>query len=139
MVFAAVSFYWAAGGTIGVDTLALDLERKARVGDATGLALAAGLLKLGVAGLAIALARRCPRAAARRALVIAGWVVGAGFALYGVALTLEKALMEAGVIDVPAGLGSDRVAWYLFLWDPLWLLGGLLLILATVSFARRCR
>jgi hypothetical protein len=75
-------------------------------------------------------------AAGTRALIVGGWIVGVGFTLYGAASTVEKALMKAGAIAVPADLGEDRVGWYLFLWDPFWLMGGLLLVAATIAFAR---
>ena len=34
--------------------------------------------------------------------------------------------MEAGVRSIPTALGSDALRWHLLLWDPWWLLGGIL-------------
>jgi hypothetical protein len=47
--------------------------------------------------------------------------------------------MVAGVLDIPAGLGEASARWHLVLWDPWWLLGGVLLGLATWVFQRASR
>jgi hypothetical protein len=133
--FAAVSFYWALGGTVGLDTLAVELERDAREGGAELLTLAVapgvGKLALGLLALALAVPRLSPLP--RRAVIVLAWLAGIGLSLYGAVLTVEKALMKSGVIDVPESLGDDRVGWYLYFWDPLWLLGGILFLLAAVT------
>jgi hypothetical protein len=51
--------------------------------------------------------------------------------LYGAANLVQHGLMEAGIVDTPDGLGSDAVTWHLALWDPWWLLGGILFLLAA--------
>jgi hypothetical protein len=139
--FAAVSFYWALGGTAGLDTLAVELERDAREGGSKllTLAVAPGVAKLALGILALALVepRRAP--VPERALVVLGWLAGIGLSLYGAVLTAEKALMQLDAIDVPASLGDDRVEWYLFFWDPLWLVGGILFLLAAASAQRTIR
>jgi Protein of unknown function (DUF3995) len=136
--FAAVSFYWALGGTVGLDTLSLELERDAREGGSELLALAVapgiGKLALGVLALALVDTSRSPLP--RRTLIVLAWVVGLGLFVYGAVLTTEKALMKLNVVDVPEALGEDRVNWYLFLWDPLWLVGGILFLIAAAR-ARR--
>jgi len=126
--FAAISFYWAAGGTAGLDTLARDLEEDAREGGANlvALALVPGVLKAAVGVLALGLVERPRLPISRRANIRLVWLIAFGLTIYGVVLTAEKALMKAGAIDVPTGLGGDRLEWYLFFWDPLWLLGGVL-------------
>jgi Protein of unknown function (DUF3995) len=130
-----VSFYWALGGTAGLDTLAVELERDAREGGTNLLTLAVvpGIAKLALGLLALALVepRRAP--APERALVLLGGLAGVGLTLYGAVLTAEKALMQLDAIDVPESLGDDRVEWYLFFWDPLWLAGGILFLLAAAS------
>jgi hypothetical protein len=127
--FAAVSFYWGLGGTVGLDTLSLALEQDAREGGTEVLALTfvPGIVKLALGVLALSLVRP------RRWVVVVAWLAGIGLTLYGAVLTVEKALMKLDVIDVPASLGDDRVDWYLFFWDPLWLLGGVLFLLAAAA------
>jgi Protein of unknown function (DUF3995) len=139
--FAAVSFYWALGGTVGLDTLAVELERDAREGGSklVALAVAPGVAKLALGVLALALVepRRAP--VPERVLVVLAWLAGIGLSLYGAVLTAEKALMQLDAIDVTESLGEDRVEWYLFLWDPLWLVGGILFLLAAASARRTIR
>jgi hypothetical protein len=131
--FAAVSFYWGLGGTVGLDTLALGLEQDAREGGTEVLALTVvpGIAKLalGILALAVVDPRRLPLP--RRPVIVLAWLAGIGMTLYGAVLTVEKALMKLNVIDVSQSLGDDRVGWYLFFWDPLWLIGGILFLLAA--------
>jgi Protein of unknown function (DUF3995) len=133
--FAAVSFYWGLGGTAGLDTLALSLEQDAREGgtEVIALAIVPGIAKLALGLLALALVERPRLPLPRRAVVVLAWLAGIGLTLYGAVLTVEKALMKLDVIDVPQSLGDDRVGWYLFFWDPLWLIGGILFLLAAAS------
>ena len=133
IAFAALSFYWSAGGTVGADTLARTLEADIREGnDVFALGVVPGIVKLGLASLALALARPDWFAGHRRLVRGLGWLAGGALALYGLASTVEKALMEVDAIDVPAAL-DGRAGWYLFLWDPIWLLGGILFLLATAA------
>lgn len=44
--------------------------------------------------------------------------------------------MAAGARDVPTDVGDAAVLWYVLLWEPLWLLGGLLFLAATRQAAR---
>jgi len=126
--FAAVSLYWVLGGEAGADTLSRGLEKKIRMGEDTLVyGVVPGIGKLGLGVLALLLARAEPR----RIEIVAGWGAGALLALYGAASTAEKALMKAGAINTPDSLAGDRVGWYLFFWDPLWLLGGVLFLLAA--------
>jgi hypothetical protein len=133
--FAAVSFYWALGGTVGLETLSRELEQDAREGGTTllALALAPGLAKLALGALALALVNPGRAPLSRRALNVLAWLAGIGLSLYGAVLTAEKALMKLGVLEVSESFGDDRVDWYLYLWDPVWLIGGLLFLLAVAG------
>jgi hypothetical protein len=44
--------------------------------------------------------------------------------------------MELGARDVPTDIGDTAMLWYVLLWEPLWLLGGLLFLAATRQAAR---
>jgi hypothetical protein len=139
-IFAAVSFYWASGGTVGVSTIGPALTKPVLAGDPTWIALlwATGLLKVLVGLLALALVQPWGGRLPRRLLLIAAWGACAVMALYeGAASWIQHGLMAAGVIDVPSGLGITALRWHLLLWDPWWLAGGLLLGIAAWGYAGR--
>ena len=100
---------------------------------------AAFALKVAAAALALALASPWGERLPRLALLILGWATGAGITLYAVANFVQHGLMAAGLIATPDALGTSAVAWHLALWDPFWLLGGLLFLGATRAFQRRRR
>jgi hypothetical protein len=85
LLYALVSFYWALGGTAGIDTLGGSLEQRARAGDpgVRWLAGAAGVLKVVGAGLALALVRPWGRVVPRALLLIAAWAGAVVLVLYG--------------------------------------------------------
>ncbi len=139
LIFAAVSFYWAAGGTIGADTNAPAIARHVLAREPGWVALIwlTGCLKLIVALIALALVRPWGRAIPRRLLLAAAWCASAIMTVYeGVASLIQHALMVAGVVATPEGLGARSARWHLILWDPWWLLGGLLLGVATWMYQR---
>jgi hypothetical protein len=139
-LFAAMSFYWAAGGMTGVETLGNEIERLARDREPGFVAevWVTGVLKVLGGLLALALVRQWGPGFPRRVAEIAVLIVGIGLTLYGVANLVQHGLMEAGAVDVPDGLGPDAVTWHLALWDPWWILGGILFLAAGWS-ARRAR
>jgi predicted MFS family arabinose efflux permease len=134
-VFAAMSFYWAAGGTAGSTTLGTRLEELAhsREPDFVAVLWITGLLKFAGGVLALALVhRRAPR----RLLLVAAWGAAALLLLYAVANLVQHGLIVAGAIEMPAGLGDTAARWHLLFWDPFWLLGGVLTALAAREFSR---
>ncbi len=142
-VFAAMSFYWAAGGTAGVETLGNEIERLSEERDSGFVAevWATGALKVAGGLLALATLRPAWGYISGRALRIAVWVAGGLLTLYGAANLIQHGLMKAGAVDTPSGLGSEAATWHLVLWDPWWLLGGILFLLAareaSAGFAER--
>jgi len=72
---AVPSFYWALGGTAGLDTVGGAIEELARTRDPAGIALGlgAGVLKLAGGLLALALVRPWGRAIPGRLLGGAAW------------------------------------------------------------------
>jgi hypothetical protein len=132
-IFALMSLYWAAGGLDGGETLGVEIDRLARQRDpafVTGL-WAAVALKAVAAGLALMLVESWGRRLPRRLLLALGGVTGAAITLYAAANFVQHTLMASGAIGTPAALGTQALSWHLALWDPFWLVGGLLFLGAT--------
>lgn len=130
-IFAALSFFWAAGGRTGLQPL-----EQVGGGNATLWALVnvfAGLAKLGGGALALILVRMRQETRGARLL---GWLLlvgGVGMCLYGGLGLVSDALHVSGIINAPAT--RKWFFYYLVLWDPWWALGGLLFT-ATALLAR---
>jgi Protein of unknown function (DUF3995) len=77
--------------------------------------------------------------APRRLLRAAVWIVGGAFALYGLASFLDHAAMALGLRATPEALGATAARWHLLFWDPFWMLGGALFLIAARSDAGRRR
>jgi hypothetical protein len=141
LLSAIPSFYWAAGGTIGLDTVGGAIEELARARDPAGVALGigAGVLKVAGGVLALALVRRWGRRGPRRLLGGVAWAASVVLTLYGGLLVAVGALVLAGVVR-PAGL-VDRTAlrWHVLLWDLWFLVWGLLLGVAAWQYGRQSR
>lgn len=136
--FAAVSFYWAAGGTVGADTIGPALTSLALARDPEFIAIlwATGVLKV-IAGLfALTLIPPWGRRIPRWLPLLAGWSTGVALMAYGVASFVQHALMLTGIIGTPEGLGAVAARWHLLLWDPWWLLGGILFAVAAWHHGR---
>lgn len=138
LAFAAVSFYWAAGGSAGADTIGPALTSLALARDPEFVAILwiTGVLKAFAGLLALALVRPWGRLIPRWLLLLAGWGTGVALILYGGASFVQHALMVTGVIGIPAGLGVTAARWHLLLWDPWWLLGGILFAVTAWRFGR---
>ncbi len=136
LLFAALSFYWAAGGRLGEGTIGVAVEDPALAREPWFVALlwATAVLKLVAAGLALALARSI-RWLPRWMLLFAGWGAAALLSLYGLANLVQHLLIATGVLAVPSGLGEAALPWHLLLWDPVWIVGGALFTLAAVSYS----
>jgi uncharacterized membrane protein len=132
---AAVTFYWAFGGTALLDTVGGEIEELARERSASALALVGGT---GVAKLlagAVAVALLHP---AGRRLSVAAMAGGALLALYGGVLVLVGALVLAGAIDPAEPVDERALRWHVYFWDMWFLLWGIALALAGRA-GWRCR
>jgi DHA2 family multidrug resistance protein-like MFS transporter len=138
-LFAAVSFYWAAGGTAGVETIGDVITKPALARDPAMIATlwGSGVVKIIVGLLALALVQSWGELFSRRMLIIASWVVGMLLVLYGAGNSIQHGLMVADVIGVPESVDLTAVRWHLVLWDPVWLAGGVLFVVAAWSYRKR--
>jgi len=138
MVFAAISVHWLLGGTVGINTLANVIQEAAAENDRDFRIMTWVTVELKVLGglLALATIRPWGRVIPRRVLLAGLVAAGVLLTLYGVAGFVEKALMLSGVIDIPASMGEGPARWYLVLWEPWWILGGVLFLLTANAMRR---
>jgi hypothetical protein len=129
LAYAVVSFYWAFGGTAGIDILGERLEELARSDDPVVLWLAgaAGVAKLAGAVLALALVRPWGRVVPRRVLVAAAWVGAVVLVLYGGVNVVAGALVLGGVVEVAGGVDRTALWWHVLVWDLWFVVWGMLL------------
>lgn len=139
LAFAAVSFYWASGGTLGADTIGGSIERLASSGNPMiFLALwVAGLLKVVGALLALALVRPWGARMPRRVISVLGWAAAAVLTGYGGVLVAGEALVAARVIRPSAPVAWKPLLWHLYLWDMSFLVWGILFGIAAWHFTAR--
>ena len=122
---------------MGAETIAADIEE---LGLSNPWVLAVtGVLKVLAGLVALALVRPWGEAIPRRILLVAAWGAATLLLLYAAANFVDHGLMEAGVRNIPAALGRDALRWHLLLWDPWWLLGGILFAGAAWQYTRESR
>jgi hypothetical protein len=131
LVHAAFSAYWALGGQWLLDTVghwAVDLRASSPRSAGTGLGLIA-LVKVAAALIPVAVTRG--RFPLPRLWRVVSWIGSIGLILYGGANTLVSNLVLLGVMGDGA---FDRAAMigHAWLWDPLFLLWGLALLIHLV-------
>ncbi len=136
LIFAAVSFYWAAGGTVGADTVGGVITRLPGI---VALLWVTAALKVLGGLLALALVRPWGRVLPRWLLLTLSWAGGVGLIAYGAIPLVVNGLMVAGVLHVPGPVDWTVMRWHVFLWDPWWLLGGLLFVAAAWSYQHQAR
>jgi Protein of unknown function (DUF3995) len=133
-LYAAVSAYWGAGGTALLDTIGGTLEREGRARAAGVLAVVwtTVVLKLAVSGIGLLAVARPQWLASRRWRVMRGaaWLAAAVLVVYGGVLTLIGLLVQADIVHAAAHANHKALRWHAFLWDPWFLVWGLLLATA---------
>jgi Protein of unknown function (DUF3995) len=140
VLYAAVSAYWGAGGTALLDTIGGTLEREGRARAAGVLAVVWTTVVLKMAATAIGLLavaqpdwlspRQC------RVMRGAAWLAALILVLYGGVLTLIGLLVQADIIHASTHANHKALRWHAFLWDPWFVLWGLLLATA-LALSRR--
>jgi hypothetical protein len=136
-LFAALSFYWALGGTAGTEAISPAIVQLARAHDPWVMAALwiSAILKVFSGFVALALIQPWGSRVPRWILLLLAW--GAGTLLFGhggLFLAVGVLALSGAIsLSIPAPL----LHWYTFLWGPWWLLGGLLFLLAAWSSVRR--
>lgn len=138
VLFAVPSFVWGSGSTFGADsTVSPDLVKMGRDGVPWFLAVLwlTGFLKLFGSGIGYLLTAPRSTRLGRFAVFCAG---GASTLLtgHGLLFVVRGVLAETGVSPVKADL-AGLVRWYLFLWGPYFMLGGIAFGLAALWYLRR--
>ncbi len=134
---AAVSVYWALGGTALLDTVGGTIERMARRRDAGALALIAVVVaaKLVAAAIAMAATRWPPTLRAGRLVGLGNRLIGLGLTLYGGVLVIAGALVLTGGIHSDASTDRHALRWHVACWDLWFFVWGV----AQLRSARRYR
>ncbi len=130
-VFAAISLYWALGGMVGIDTVGGQIAELARKGEGGVLAWGATLLKVAGVLFALALVQRWGRVFPRGLMLTAGWAGTAVLIGYGGLTVVTELLVVIGAVDPPAGIDWYAFYWHLAVWDPYFVIWGVLLGVAV--------
>jgi hypothetical protein len=141
LLSAVPSFYWALGGTAGLDTVGGAIEELARTRDPAGVALgiAAGVLKVAGGLLALALVRPWGRAVPRRLLLGVAWAASMVLTAYGGLLVAVGTLVLTGVLGPSGPVDRTALRWHVMVWDLWFLVWGLLLGVAAWHYGRQSR
>ncbi|WP_419817378.1 DUF3995 domain-containing protein [Glaciibacter flavus] len=128
LLHAASSLYWAVGGRWLLPTVgawAVDAAERSPV--LAGMALGIiGLLKLSAAIVPVVIAAgRMPSPRFWRAVC---WVGAVGIAVYGGVNIAVSGAVLVGVIAVAGGYDEDAMIGHVFIWDPLFFVWGVALI-----------
>jgi len=128
LLYAAISVYWGLGGTWLLNTVGGSLQKRAGDASVVVAVWAAVLLKAVAAVLPLQLVR--PRGSPRqiRVIRVMTWIEAAVLTTYGFGLTAVGLLVQAYVIHASATADHRALAWHAYLWDPWFLIWGLLVI-----------
>lgn len=126
--FAVFSFYWAAGGTFGLTTLGEGIESHAAEGALwfTTLVVVTGVMKLIPGLLVLSLVRSWGNQFPQKIRLIAVGGMGVLAVLYGGVSVTMKLLVLIGVTS-PEEIDTAAFWGHLLIWDPVWIIGGVLL------------
>ena len=135
---ALVSLYWAVGGRGLAGTVGGYVEQMARRGGGAVVLLAVvAVAAKAVAGLiALALARPWGRAVRRSWLLVVSAAASVLLIVYGGLNVAAGALVLSGVLHPSGSVDRMALRWHAGVWDLWFLVWGVLLAVATVSYWR---
>lgn len=144
LAYAAISAYWALGGTWLLDTVGIALSKPGQAGRT------AALLTVWAAAVVKAIAAVLPLLAAGdwhwvadrgwlRPVRVLAWTEAVILTGYGLVLTATGLLVQAGAIAAAPDADHRALRWHAYLWDP-WFLGwGILVVIALLRSRPRPR
>ena len=130
LLYAAVSVYWALGGTWLLATVGGALQRQRHTAILVLAIWAAVVIKMVAAMLPLLALRRVTSPGWNRAVWLLAWIEAGILTVYGLVLTVVDMLVQAGAIHQSAGADHRALAWHAYLWDPWFLIWGLLVAIA---------
>jgi hypothetical protein len=134
VLFAALHIYWAVGGDAGLASSAgADLATHRPLWFVLLGLWGVALLLLAGAAFSIGMTRWRLRGRLRRGALILGWLGGAVLLTRG--LLLEVVLLT-GAGGIRSAVGPLETHWSLVLWNPWFVVGGLVVLLATRQLQR---
>ncbi|MGH3263241.1 MAG: DUF3995 domain-containing protein [Trebonia sp.] len=132
LLYATVSVYWGLGGTALLDTVGASLGRGGG-GLVVVLALwAAVVLKAIAAVLPLTVIYHRGGATWQRLAKVSVWIEAAVLVAYGLVLSTAGLMVQLGIIHASASADRRALAWHAYLWDPWFLLWGLLVVAALL-------
>ncbi|KZO01797.1 DUF3995 domain-containing protein [Pseudobacillus badius] len=133
MAFAALTFYWASGGMLGVRSLGGVIYEKALSGDENFLSIVrlTGVVKMFGGFFLLLLLRDWPESM-RKVLYYLSLAGGVCLFLYGLANFTTLILDCFAVLNLE--LEEYSLKWRMLFWEPFWMLGGILFILSAKGF-----
>ena len=139
LIFALMSFYWALGGEIGLDTLGLGIQALAHDPGFIALVWLTSIAKV-IGGLfALTLVRPWLLWLPPIWKLVLALVGGAAMALYGGVNLVVEWLLVIGAIHIDGVVVTEGIRWHAWIWDPWWLLGGILFLLAAWQYQHSLR
>lgn len=141
LIFAVLTLFWALGGTFLLDTIGQQVLRLARARDTTFVVAGwvSALLKVAGAVLALALVQPWGGRIPRRLLLGTATTGAVVLVLYGGLQIVVQVLVLVGVVATSQEMDRRGFYGHLFIWDPWFLVWGVLLGWATFGYARRPR
>jgi hypothetical protein len=135
LLYAAISVYWGAGGTWLLDTVGSGLGKghggSALVVFAVWLAVGLKVIAAVLPLLAVS-ANSSIRSRWSRLIRALAWIEALILTVYGLAWTAVGLLVQAGVIGTSASADHRALEWHAYLWDPWFLVWGLLVTAALL-------
>lgn len=135
-LYAAVSVYWGLGGTWLLDTVGGSLAQHRHSAGVMIAVWVAAALKLIAAVLPLQALRHRGGPRRVRSLWVLSWVAAAILIAYGFVLTVVGLLVQTGVVRASSTADHRALAWHAYLWDPWFLVWGVLIAVALLQAGR---
>ena len=137
LAYAAISAYWGLGGSWLLDTVGISLSQPGQAGRSAALLAVwgAAVVKAIAAVLPLVAIRAWPRRLdprRERWARVLSWVEAAILIGYGLVLTVTGLLVQAGVVAASANADHRALRWHAYVWDPWFLVWGILVLIALL-------